>query len=289
MSIAEKLTTVAENQQKVYDAGVAQGKAEGIAQQQVIIDGYLADFAEIKETVNLTSQFIDDDTPTSDYAEKVTERCTMDFRMALNDGIEQGRKAACDEFWDSYQSNGNRTDYARAFEGAFWNDERFKPKHSVGNAQNCNYMFRYTNIKDLSSLNIGYCTGAYALCREAALELMGNIYLAGNTSISQGFYSCSKLTKIGVLRVGAGTNLELAFYNCTALKEVTFTGTIGTSLGIGDSPLNRASIDSIISCLSDTATGKTLTLKKTAKEAAFTDEEWSAIVATKKNWTISLV
>lgn len=227
---------------------------------------------------------------------RLAEKIQSVFDAGVTKGIEQGKQSAYDEFWDSYQSNGNRTDYARAFEGAFWNDERFKPKHSVGNAQNCNYMFRYSNIKDLSSLSIGWCTGAYALCREAAnLELMGNIYLAGNTSISQGFHSCSKLTKIGVLRVGAGTNLEYAFYNCTALKEVTFTGTIGTSLGIGDSPLNRASIESIISCLSDTATGKTLTLKSGQVDKAFETSEgaadgkavFEALIADKTNWKFS--
>ena len=308
---ADKVDEAVNNQALIaYNSG----KSDGIEQQQPIIDGYLADFAEIKAVVNDNGgEYIEDDTPTSDYAEKTRDRLDFEFSMGrtdgyfdgynqgLSEGIEQGKQSAYDEFWDSYQSNGNRTDYARAFEGAFWNDDRFKPKYPLNNAQNCNYMFRYTNIKDLSSLNIVYCTGAYALCREAAnLELMGNIYLAGNTSISQGFHSCSKLTKIGVLRVGAGTNLELAFYNCTALKEVTFTGTIGTSLGIGNSPLNRASIESIISCLSDTATGKTLTLKKTAVNTAFgidvDDEatypegsEYYNLRHSKDNWTFSYV
>lgn len=296
MSMADILTRLAEKIQSVFDVGMAKGIKHGIAQQQPIIDGYLADFAKINKAVDT----IKDDTPTGEYAEQIKEEIYNNYQTGVGHGYSQGKQSAYDDFWNEYQQNGNRTDYARAFEGAFWNDERFKPKYSVGNAQNCNYMFRYTNIKDLSSLNIGYCTGAYALCREAALELMGNIYLAGNTSISQGFYSCSKLTKIGVLRVGAGTNLEHAFYNCTALKEVTFTGTIGTSLGIGDSPLNRASIDSIISCLSDTATGKTLTLKKTAVNEAFginvddqstwaEGSEFYELRHSKDNWTFSYV
>jgi hypothetical protein len=53
--------------------------------------------------------------------------------------------------------------------------------------------------------------------------------------------------------------------------------------------LSKASIESIINALSSTTSGLTVTISKTAKEAAFTSAEWSALIATKSNWTISLV
>ena len=83
------------------------------------------------------------------------------------------------------------------------------------------------------------------------------------------------------------------------LTEVTFEGTIASSISFAWSPLNRASILSCFSVLSDTATGKTATFKQTAVDTAFetsqgaadgsTSPEWLALVDTKSNWTISLV
>ena len=63
--------------------------------------------------------------------------------------------------------------------------------------------------------------------------------------------------------------------------------------------LSKESIISIINALSDTTTALTVTLSKTAVNNAFetakgnadgsTSEEWAALIATKQNWTISLV
>ena len=62
MSIAEKLTTIAENEQKVYEAG---------------------------------------------------------------------KKSQYDEFWDTYQTNGQRTNYTYAFSGLGWTDNLYKPKYPI--------------------------------------------------------------------------------------------------------------------------------------------------------------
>ncbi|MFR8974816.1 MAG: hypothetical protein ACLVG9_02365, partial [Eubacteriales bacterium] len=52
--------------------------------------------------------------------------------------------------------------------------------------------------------------------------------------------------------------------------------------------LTKSSITSVINGLSDTVTGKTATFNQTAKEAAFTNEEWAVLIGTKPNWTFSL-
>ena len=80
-----------------------------------------------------------------------------------------------------------------------------------------------------------------------------------------------------------------AFSNSTALANITFEGVIGNSINFQWSPLSKASITNIVEHLSSTATGQTCTFKKSAKEAAFTDDEWSALIANKTNWTFSLV
>ena len=75
MSIAEKLTAVAENQQRVYDAGFTAGQAEGGG------GGY-------------TQEEMD---------------------KAVADAIEDGKQAEYDRFWDDFQQNGERRHYWGGF------------------------------------------------------------------------------------------------------------------------------------------------------------------------------
>jgi hypothetical protein len=79
------------------------------------------------------------------------------------------------------------------------------------------------------------------------------------------------------------------FVGCTSLNEILISGTIGNSFDISPAPLSKESIESIVSALSGTVTGKTVSFKKTAKEAAFTADEWATLTATKPNWTFNLV
>ena len=99
MSIAEKLTTIAENQQNVFDAG---------------------------------------------------------------------KKSEYDAFWDAYQQNGNRRNYAFAFSGQAWGCNAFKPKYPIRfNDYNVNTRYAYRMFEwhgrgltdyvlDLSKLDIDF-------------------------------------------------------------------------------------------------------------------------------------
>ena len=90
------------------------------------------------------------------------------------------------------------------------------------------------------------------------------------------------------------------FGSCYELVEVRFKGTMSYSMKIQYSTkLSKDSILSLIACLSTEATGKTLTVSQTAVNAAFetsegaadgsTSAEWTALVESKPNWTISLI
>lgn len=248
------------------------------------VDTAIADITAIKTVIENHGVEVPVGTLSSTYDETIEqiivntaeERYMEGVASGWEGGIEQGKLAAVDEFWDEYQQNGNRRNYANAFEGAFWTDERFKPQYEMAVVDNANYMFRTTGIKDLSKLNITSCQGAWAMCREASdLTTFGNLSVAHGdnysfgANLSQAFYGCGNLTKIGVLTVATGTMFDSTFTQCKKLTEVTFKGIISTNLNIGSSPLNKASIESIIKCLSATVTGKTLTLNKSAVNAAF--------------------
>lgn len=85
------------------------------------------------------------------------------------------------------------------------------------------------------------------------------------------------------------------------LREIRFAGKLAVNCSFGSSPkrLSKDSIQNIMSCLSDDATGKSLTIPVAAVNSAFetsegiadgsTSAEWLALIEAHSNWTISLV
>lgn len=106
------------------------------------------------------------------------------------------------------------------------------------------------------------------------------------------FMNNKNITTIPLIQPATWTGFTNSFNGCTGLVEVRFGGRsqISNNITFPDSTLlSKESIENIVSCLSDTTTGKTVTFHTTAKTNAFTDAEWSALIATKQNWTFSLV
>ena len=161
-------------------------------------------------------------------------------------GVEQGKKAERTTFWNTYQIGGTRTLWQYAFYDWIWQDSIYNPIYDM-NVSNALCMFtssRITNTK--VAINI---------------TASGEAYMT--------FYNCINLHTIPKLGVVEGLTYSQTFYNCKALQNITIEGTIGNSFNIKWSPLTKASIESVVNALSDTATGKTVTFKKSAVEAAF--------------------
>ena len=257
MSIAEKLTTIAENEQKVYDAGYSVGKAEG-----------------------------------------------GDTETAYNEGVETGKQAEYDAFWDAYQRNGEPRSYRWAFSSACWVDGIFKPKHNIV-VTDAYMMFRGTKITNLNPTGITYdfsdCKDfSYAFAYSTALtEIPFVIDLSSATNLtstfSEGNFTCLHIKSSNTTIYANGTFSSL--YN---LVDFQVDGTIGTNnFNIRwSSKLSKASIENIINCLSTDTSGLTVTLSLTAVKKAFEtssganngniSEEWLNLVATRQNWGISL-
>lgn len=213
MNIAEKLTTIAENEQKVYDAGKAK----------------------------------------RDY-----------------------------EWWDYYQTHlwmdvqkdylsrtGDRTGYGYAFAGA-WDDEIYNPIREI-NATTASYdMFALSAITDTKvAISIAHPT---------------NSVNKNNT-----FRNAQWLKTIRLFKINELQDMSTQFINCGKLENLTIEGTIATKFNAQWCPLTKTSILSVRDALSDTTTGLTCTFKATAVSAAFTDDEWNALTATKPNWTFTTV
>ena len=183
---------------------------------------------------------------------------------------EAGKQAEYDRFWDAYQKNGTEMNYQCSFAHGRFTDETYNPKYPINVLQS-------TTGMDMAFYNCGLT------------DLKVPIYAGKVKRLSQTFDTSPTLVTIPLLQIGEQCTFYNPFLNCQNLKNITIEGTIGqTGLSFQWCPLTKASIESVINALSTTTTGMTITLKKTAVNAAFTTDEWNALVATKSNWTITL-
>ena len=245
------------------------------------------------------------------------------FCCAVNEVVnakeihEAGKKSEWGNFWDNYQNNGNRRKYGYAFYGEQWNDQTFKPKYDIiieGTDGLSGFaVFSNSRITDLAkvcedqgikidavnfkpSTNMDWFNACYDLTRTPPIPV--------HDSFKYGYFYayCTKLHTVEGFYVSDNMTITAnAFALCNELQNLTIIGTIGTS-GLDlhwSNKLNKASIISVINALSTTTTGLTVTLSLAAVNKAFetnegandgsTSDEWTTLIATKANWTISLV
>lgn len=237
-----------------------------------------------------------------------TDTLSIEEMAAEQDAVfEAGKAAGTDAFWDDAQDYGQRYDYAYGFSGAGWTDETFKPKYNMVARSACHNTFCSSAVTDLKALlenagvtfDTGQCSRtdnmfsyAKTLTRVPELNVTGTTWTTGINSM---FDNCLKLHTIEKLIIPSDRALTAngtAFRKCESLVDIFIEGVISANgWDFKDCPLSKASITSVINALSATTSGLTVTLKKTSVEAAFgstTAAEWTALVATKPNWTISL-
>ncbi len=226
----------------------------------------------------------------------------------MADGIDAvfsaGAKSERDSFWDVFQENGNRTNYYSAFNSAYWNHITFKPTHDlkpVGDARNMFSTFGNTKdypkmTKILSDagvvLDTSLVTNARQMFYTCRVSDLPPLDFTSATDIYCLFYDSWRIETIEItLAPNTVTNALGMFSSCTSLINLTIHGVIDVAdIDLHwSTKLTKASITSVINALSNDKNGLTITLSQVAKEAAFTAEEWAALIATKPNWTISLV
>lgn len=187
--------------------------------------------------------------------------------------FDAGKKAEYDRFWDKFQDYGNRVQYSYAFSYDGWTDEIYNPKYAIRPTM-CNGLFN--NAQCITDTKV-------------TIDLTNP---GGNQKYSL-FSNATKLKTIRKLIVNETNGFQAStptFSNCKSLENITFEGIIGKSIDFQYSTLlSKTSIENIVSCLSTTSTGQTLTLSQTAVDNAFTKDEWNALIADRTNWTISLV
>lgn len=227
--------------------------------------------------------------------------------------FEAGKKSEWDAFWDAYQEDGRRDDYLFAFSGLGWTDNIFRPKYDIV-PRSAYCMFRAcaaTNLEQAIEdsgieLNFGNAIRMDDVFRDAAkLTIVPEIDARRVTQtggLGRMFSACVSLITVRKLILPEDGIIELTstFDNCTSLINITFEGVIRVNINIRwSSLLSKDSIASVLDALSLDTTGLTVTLSLTAVNNAFetsagaadgsTSAEWATLIATKPNWTISLV
>ena len=177
------------------------------------------------------------------------------------------------------------------------------PQINTSNGEVFNNMFsgcsKLTTIPQIDTTKGTSFDYMFYGCSE--LTTIPQIDTTKGTSFGYMFYGCSKLTTIPQINTSNGEVFNNMFSSCSALTNLTIAGSINTS-GMNfrsATKLSKASITSVVNALSASASGKSITFSKTAIDSAFetssgaadgsTSDEWLNLIATKSNWTISLV
>jgi hypothetical protein len=218
---------------------------------------------------------------------------------------KEGKKSQYDAFWDKYQDYGNRGVYEFAFAGKGWTNETFKPKYDIilNGTYSSTQMFHSSEITDLCSLldkqgvtiNTSGAKSFGQFAQNSKITKFPTIDFRNASESTNYAFASTSLKSIEKLMVSVLTIWgAYTFQNSTDLENVIFEG-VNAQNGLNlqwSTKLSKASITSIINCLSNTTSGLSVTLSKTAVETAFgstESAEWTSLIATKSNWTISLV
>lgn len=226
---------------------------------------------------------------------------TLETANEVTEVYEAGKKAEYDAFWDSYQNKGKRTHYGFAFSGQGWNQSSFKPKYDLIVVNDGRYMFAYGALASMDltqhlesigiTLDTSQCTNFNNMFNYGSPYRVPVLDTTSANALNQISYYSSVATFDKIILRSDGSQTFSNTFIGTKIVNLTLEGVIGQN-GFNlqwSTNLSKASIESIINALSTTTNGLTVTLSKTAKEAAFTADEWSALIATRPNWTISLV
>ncbi len=257
MSIEEKLTTIAENEQKVYDAGFAAGQAQGGGEDSQWWLDWFESKTDIKNlflgsAITYIPEFLDFSHITN---------ANFAFRQCLNIQQESFYMNSCnakDLGYLFYQSNCGLKELtidvsnAENISGLVGQDCSIQRVNFIGN---CSKVKESTNLALWGALKEIHCYTDETMTEEIPLDFSNNT--SANT-----------------------------FYYAPSLKSISFAPEcIKVSMVINSSVLTNESIQSVIDGLADLTGGttQTLTVHSTVGNN-LTDTQKATITA--KNWTL---
>lgn len=240
----------------------------------------------------------------------------LQLKQDFDEVFDAGKQAEYDAFWDTYQQNGERTDYSNAFVGDGWSNETLRPKHPckviIGTNMfaNCHFNHNYPtdDLIDVSHVTIDMSEATHAnsmynnaMVNEATLICSESMLYMGSA-----FNKGSRGNVLGMNITLLVPNPNCDWTNAFAYHRVRSLNLLsGTVIGRNGfdvrwaGGLSQANIRSIIAALSPDTSGLTVTLSKVAVDREFetsegandgsSSAEWLALVDARPNWSVLLV
>ena len=301
-TIADKLITAAQNEQRIYKKGYDKGVVDA--------GGTVVTKPEVEGNYNITANGSYTYTPPADSVfskvnvevavsggsedlndvlvaqeEKLAElSAILDTKAdGYDNGFEDGKKAEYDAFWDAYQQNGKRVHYVGAFAGFGWTDETFKPKYDI-RPREAGGIFSSAAITDVKGmlekqgvvLDLSNLTGLTYLAQGGNTKItrLPELNVSKVSSLSYFIQALEQLKSIDkvILKSDGSQDFTNYSFGClTSLEEIRFEGVIGKA-GFNmqwSTKLSHDSIESIIYSLSMTTSGLSITLSRAAVNKAF--------------------
>lgn len=207
-------------------------------------------------------------------------------------GVEDGKQAEYDRFWDSFQQKGNRGDYNYAFGGEGWPKENFKPKYDMRPTSASAMFYKTTanySLKDALrecdlQLDFSRATAMQQCFTGAYLTEIGIVDARSAPNLTQTFGNTYNLKRIEKLIVHSAQTFSSTFTGASALEEITVEGEIGTALSV--SACTKLTHDSLMSIIGALKSGVSATCTLGATNLAKLTNAEKAI-ATQKGWSLA--
>lgn len=210
--------------------------------------------------------------------------------------IEQGRQEEWSEFWDGYQENGNRSDYAFAFYGDGWTVNTFKPKYDIISLKSQSFFANSKiegSLKEILEkqgviLDVSKTANLASAFQNSLFTELPDLFLSNLTAYGNTFDSMPNLETVKIISVSGFNATVNTFRNCVSLKNLELVGSIRSkSLNVQWSPLTHESLINILNNLvdksADTSGSWTVTLGAD-NIAKLTPEELK--IAENKGWVV---
>lgn len=217
-------------------------------------------------------------------------------QVSYDTGYKAGNYDTVNEMMDALTDNGARTEYRYAFASERWTDELFKP-HTVikpTNFQNGLYKSKIGNNAYTDLLDFSNCQNLSAAFMYSTVKMLKVIDARKTTSgfngMSNMLNNCSQLESVDEFYPSSGSskaNFQNTFTNCYALTKLIVKSEISQN-GLDlhwSTELSGPSMRSIINNLSNSTSGLSVTLPN----GKLSETELTSLIASKPNWTISIV